>query len=240
MSRKSFSIHADFYDEVRNLTAAQRGDLLLALINWASDEEILPLAPESAMLFRLMCAQIERISRVNSSNGAQGGRPRIESEENNKSGKSEKNEQNEKSEEKRKKPTVTVTDSVSDTDSVTNNQPKPRRKRGGAETTPKTKFAESVGMTDDEYASLVARLGEQGAARCIEILDNYKGAHGKTYKSDYKAILSWVVKRYEEEARGQPVPGKPPVNTQPGKTDPFAAYARRAFDAAVQPNPGGK
>ena len=33
----------------------------------------------------------------------------------------------------------------------------------------------------------------------IEILDNYKGQNGKKYKSDYRAILNWVVKRYEEE-----------------------------------------
>lgn len=63
----------------------------------------------------------------------------------------------------------------------------------------KTMFAEFVSMTDEEYASLVTKLGEQGAKRCVEILDNYKGASGKKYDSDYRAILNWVVKRYEEE-----------------------------------------
>jgi hypothetical protein len=38
----------------------------------------------------------------------------------------------------------------------------------------------------------------------IEVLDNYKGANGKKYKSDYRAILNWVVERVErEEKRGQ-------------------------------------
>lgn len=60
-------------------------------------------------------------------------------------------------------------------------------------------FADFVSMTNEEYSSLVTKLGEHGAKRCIEILDNYKGANGKRYKSDYRAILNWVISRYEEE-----------------------------------------
>ena len=33
----------------------------------------------------------------------------------------------------------------------------------------------------------------------ITVLDNYKGQSGKTYKSDYRAILNWVVERVQEE-----------------------------------------
>lgn len=79
--------------------------------------------------------------------------------------------------------------------------PRKRRKRQSADVPLKIKtmFAEFVSMTNEEYASLVTKLGEQGAKRCVEILDNYKGASGKKYDSDYRAILNWVVKRYEEE-----------------------------------------
>ena len=63
----------------------------------------------------------------------------------------------------------------------------------------KRQFAEFVKMTDSEFESLVERVGEDGAEKCIEILDNYKGANGKKYVSDYRAILNWVIKRYEEE-----------------------------------------
>lgn len=66
---------------------------------------------------------------------------------------------------------------------------------------PKTSYAEFVSLTNAEYAALVAKLGEQGARRCIELLDNYKGQSGKKYQSDYRAILNWVVGRYEEEQR---------------------------------------
>lgn len=64
----------------------------------------------------------------------------------------------------------------------------------------KIKYAEFVSLTNDEYSSLVAKLGnEDGVKRCIEILDNYKGANGKKYKSDYRAILNWVIDRHEAE-----------------------------------------
>ena len=63
----------------------------------------------------------------------------------------------------------------------------------------KYNYAECVTLTRDEYAKLCAEHGEDAAKRMIEILDNYKGSKGKRYKSDYKAILNWVVDRYNEE-----------------------------------------
>lgn len=63
----------------------------------------------------------------------------------------------------------------------------------------KKKFAEFISLTNDEHTSLVAKIGKTGTERCIEILDNYKGSTGKKYKSDYRTILNWVIKRYEEE-----------------------------------------
>ena len=63
----------------------------------------------------------------------------------------------------------------------------------------KAKYADFVSLTNAEYEALVAKLGEDGAKRCIEILDNYKGSTGRRYKSDYRTILNWVVQRYEEE-----------------------------------------
>lgn len=77
----------------------------------------------------------------------------------------------------------------------------------------KTQYAEFVTMTEREYSSLCERVGERGAKRCIEILDNYKGANGKSYKSDYHAILSWVIARYEEEP--EPEPEEPTVYDYP-------------------------
>lgn len=68
----------------------------------------------------------------------------------------------------------------------------------------KEKYADFVSMTNAEYQVLVAKVGESGAKRCIEILDNYKGANGKRYKSDYRAILNWVIDRYNGEMMKRP------------------------------------
>ncbi len=70
----------------------------------------------------------------------------------------------------------------------------------------KKEYAEFVRMTEAEYAKLVDQYGQAKADGCISILDNYKGAKGVTYKSDYRAILNWVVKRYDEDN---------PTNTAP-------------------------
>lgn len=83
----------------------------------------------------------------------------------------------------------------------------------------KTKYADFVSLTNAEYKALVAKLGEEGTKRCIEILDNYKGATGKRYKSDYRAILNWVVERYEEEQRRK-------QHDKPKTSNPFLELAR--------------
>lgn len=57
----------------------------------------------------------------------------------------------------------------------------------------KIHFAEFVTMTNAEYEKLVSTYSKEFVDQCINILDNYKGSKGKEYKSDYRAILSWVV-----------------------------------------------
>ena len=63
----------------------------------------------------------------------------------------------------------------------------------------KKEYAEFVSMIEDEYMKLVEAHTKEGADRMIQILNNYKGSTGKKYKSDYLAILNWVVGRYKEE-----------------------------------------
>lgn len=64
---------------------------------------------------------------------------------------------------------------------------------------PKIKYAEFVSMTEAEHQKLVDKYGEQKTAMFIEKLDNAKGAKGYTYKSDYRAILNWVVEDVEKD-----------------------------------------
>jgi hypothetical protein len=60
-------------------------------------------------------------------------------------------------------------------------------------TTDKKKYASSVSLFKQEYNELIEKFGLEKGKEMIEILNNYKEAHGKNYKSDYHAILSWVV-----------------------------------------------
>lgn len=101
-----------------------------------------------------------------------------------------------RAEEKDKTEIHTGEEEQTDAEQVT--EPKKRKKK----TTPpdnKKQYAEFVTMTEDEYASLVDKIGELAAQKCIEVLDNYKGSSGKTYKSDYRAILNWVIEKVQKE-----------------------------------------
>lgn len=56
----------------------------------------------------------------------------------------------------------------------------------------KTIYSEFVSMTEAEYQKLVDKYGQANTQKMIDLLNNYKGANGKKYKSDYLAILNWV------------------------------------------------
>jgi hypothetical protein len=71
---------------------------------------------------------------------------------------------------------------------------------------PKINFAEFVSMTQEEYDKLLEAHGQDKLNRIIETLDNYKGANNKKYASDYRAILTWVIKRVEEDSTRQSQP----------------------------------
>lgn len=65
----------------------------------------------------------------------------------------------------------------------------------------KTKYADFVSMKEDEYLKLIDQHGEKNTNLFIQILDNYKGANGKKYKDDYRAILNWVIDRAKQSGK---------------------------------------
>lgn len=67
--------------------------------------------------------------------------------------------------------------------------------------TEKVQYAEYVSLTTAEYQKLVDQYGEELTKEMITVLDNYKGSNGKRYKSDYRAILNWVVDRVMEKRK---------------------------------------
>ena len=84
----------------------------------------------------------------------------------------------------------------------------------------KIKFAEFVHMKQSEYDTLVEKYGKAATDKCIEVLDNYKGANKKKYDSDYRAILSWVIDKVKEKH-----PHLFVKNDEPLSGNPFAQYA---------------
>lgn len=69
----------------------------------------------------------------------------------------------------------------------------------GKEKEEKIHFADFVTITNAEYEKLVSTYGKEIADQCIVALDNYKGSTGKNYKSDYRAILNWVIDKVKNQ-----------------------------------------
>lgn len=65
----------------------------------------------------------------------------------------------------------------------------------------KLTFGDNVLLTADEHQKLVARFGEDGTARLVEILDGYLSnpKRRNRYTSHYRVILAWCVSRLQEE-----------------------------------------
>lgn len=113
----------------------------------------------------------ENVCERNRENGRLGGRPK-------------KSENPSGFFENRKKPKKADNDNEHDNECDSDNEKNINKK---------IHFAEFVSMTNVEYEKLCHTYGKDFANQCIVILDNYKGANGKKYKSDYRAILNWVV-----------------------------------------------
>ena len=67
----------------------------------------------------------------------------------------------------------------------------------------KVKYADFVSMLECEYQKLLTQYGDIQTKKIIEKLNNYKGATGKKYKSDYLAILNWVANEVIKETTPQ-------------------------------------
>lgn len=77
-------------------------------------------------------------------------------------------------------------------------------------------YADAVALTKGEYTKLVARAGEKVTKAAVEKLSAWKLAKGATYKSDYHAILTWVLGAVTGQKGGAipapkaaPAPGPP-------------------------------
>ena len=92
-----------------------------------------------------------------------------------------------------------VNDNIS-TQSKEEKSKEEKKKKEKKNTPPKIQYAEYVTMTEIEFNKLIDAHGRQAVDWMIDKLDNHKGAKGANYKSDYRAILSWVVDAYKDSA----------------------------------------
>lgn len=205
---RGFLLYKDYINPVSKMSDEAAGRLFKAILAYVNEQPMPELAETEDTAFCFIKAQLdisieaykERCA-VNAANGAKGGRPK---KANAGDDNPEKAVDLPEPEEK-----LPVPAPQEEPQAEAGKKPK-RAKKPAAPKPPKKQYAELVSMTEAEYAKLIEKYGEAATLRMIEILDNYKGQGNKRYASDYRAILNWVVQRYEEEqTRRQQQPRKP-------------------------------
>lgn len=196
--------HRKWYEATKDFPDVARLEIFDAILQYALDGTVKDLTPLSKMVFPLIKQEIDndnkRIAEISAKRrdaGKQGGAP-----------KNNRNAIRCKEKEQPAEPIPAPTQQLNlfgYVEPVTQKE-KPKKPPKPS----KHKYAEYVLMTEAEYQKLVAAHGEEGAKWMITKLDNYKAARGTTYKSDYRAILNWVVEEYTR-ARMKPVVSAPKV-----------------------------
>lgn len=114
-----------------------------------------------------------------------------------------------------------------------NVNPDPNPKRA-TRSNPATRRAEppaaggGVTLTPDERQRLVERYGPARTERMIAALAAYKRRTGRSYRSDYRAILNWVVRKAIDQPAG-PTPGVDVNQATPGKPAAVGGFDREKF-----------
>jgi len=79
-----------------------------------------------------------------------------------------------------------------------------KRSPSGEDVDKKVKHLESVYLKNSEYQKLVEKYTKEITDGAIEILNNYKMANGKKYKSDYHAMINWVIDKAQQSSPNKP------------------------------------
>lgn len=85
---------------------------------------------------------------------------------------------------------------------------------------PKIAFRENILLTQDEYDKLLKNNGKDKLEEMFDMLESYKGQHGKKYKSDYHTMIKggWVFRVIYEKTR--PTSTQVGLNTSSQQTSP--------------------
>ena len=101
--------------------------------------------------------------------------------------------------------------------------------------TAKHHYAPEVLLTEREFGQLASAYGEEGAKWMVRKLDDYKAARGTTYKSDYRAILNWVVKEYQKQKQHEKATNHRKLDTAEAKRKrdlEFAEYVEKKLNGS--------
>ena len=209
--KNSFVLYLDYAEHFELLTDEELGKLTRAIMAYETDRTLPAFDGALKMAFSFMKSNLDRDnekwlakSRKNSQNGARGGRPKAALEENQTV--KEESEKSERFSEEPKK-AVNVTGTVIVTDTVTDNVTDTEKKKNKKE---KSKYADDVFMTEDEYQKLCDRFGKPEANSKIEDLSLWKGSKGKKTKDDYKTLCTW----FKKDGVQQPIRGKPSIRDE--------------------------
>jgi len=177
--KDSFILYTEQKAVIDKLTDEQAGKIIKAIYEYVETDKMpqldnildLVITPFKLALDRNK-AKYEKVSKIRAEAGAKGG--------------------------KQKKQMQTKESKCNDNENVNEND---NENVNINEQEEKIHFAEAeyVTMTNAEYEKLVSTYGKDFANQCITVLDNYKGSKNKKYKSDYRAILSWVVDKVKEK-----------------------------------------
>lgn len=196
MERKERGIvlYTDYADKVKKLPLEQAGALFVAILDYVRDGSTPELEPAADMCFAFIVSQYERDRKKydeTCKKRADAGRKGAEATNSKRRQKAANPANAENDGEPEEAP-----EAQEGAAEAAGQGQKPRKKKQEPK---KVKYGEFVQMTEEEHQKLLDQYGPEQAARMIEVLDNYKGSKGKTYKNDYRAILSWVAERVQEE-----------------------------------------
>lgn len=194
MSKKSFVFYASWMDAINELPQDMQLESIRAIIEYGLSGEVAENLSFTAKAILAIAKVQMDVNNVRFENGKKGGRPKNQTKPN-------ETKQNQtkpnKTEMEISKPNVNV--NVNDNINIKNHDINIMSKKEAE----KHHYAPCVMLTEAEWGKLVEAYGEEGAAWMVKKLDDYKAASGRTYKSDYRAILNWVVGEYRKHVAEQ-------------------------------------
>lgn len=206
MARNYAALPHEYLEEMSALSDEEFGRLIRALLQYSATGQM----PELTGAERILLPRVKMQEDRYRANYAELSEARSEAGKKGAQAKSGKVKQTQANSGKCKQAQAKHSNTETETNTNTDLSPSYRKEDHGARAKeakePKVQWAENVTMTNSEHEKLLAAHGPADTERLIEILDNYKGATGKKYASDYRAILSWVVDRLNEERGRQKKP----------------------------------